>query len=1003
MTRLHTPAIRILTASVLLIAVLTVLIASAATATAQNPVPFLDQPLVPDATAPGGPAFSLTVNGAWFDPASVVNWNGSPRATTFVSSSQLTAAILASDIATASTATVTVVNPRHGGVSNVQFFSIAVAVGSVSFPPAVAYSSGGQPYTGSGTTSLAVADLRGNGKLDVIVANQGGESNGDGSAGVLLGKGDGTLQPVVTYDSGGVDPTSIAVADVNGDGKPDLLVVNGSNNTVAVLLGNGDGTFRSPVLYDSGGYDPGSIAVADVNGDGKLDIVVANYENFAGTGIIGVLLGNGDGTFEPPVTYGGAGLQGATWVAVADLNGDGKLDIAVAYQCEPNCYSSAAVGVLLGNGDGTFQPAVIYPSGGIFSNSVAVADVNGDGKPDLLVVNANSLPCNIISGCAQGGSVGVLLGNGNGTFQAAVAYDSGGNFASSVAVADVNGDGKPDLLVANGNSGTIGLLLGNGDGTFQTAATYESGYPGPDSVAVGDLTGDGRLDVLAGGRDPGMVDVLLNHGGSAEKSTTTVLTSSLSSSVYGQAVTFTALVTASSGNPTGTVLLFDGSTVVASGTVTNGRASIAVSSLPVRANSVTAEYTGGGGFASSSSTPLTQTVSTATTTTTVTSSINPAIINQSVRFTATITSQFGGAATGSAIFYSGSHTLGRASLSGNLATLTTSFAAGGTYSISAKYIGNRNNAGSTSSIFSQEVNTTRSATSTALASTLHPSTHGQAITFTATVSSAGRTPPNGETVTFYWIETENETNGLYVLGTAPMTGGIASLTTSSLQSGIFTISAAYLGDANFSGSTSSSLQQAVDTSSQSATRTALTSSLNPSIYGQKVTWTATVKTSGSTTPTGKVDFNWGDFYVGTAALNSSGVATLTRALLSADAYPMFAVYTGDANNGRSASPILNQVITQTTSAAAITASPNRSTQGQSVTFTAKITSPTATPAGPVTFTAGKTVLGSVELSDGKATFTTSTLAAGSTTVTVTYPWDSDISSSSASVTQVVKQ
>jgi hypothetical protein len=1001
MTSLHTPAIRILTASVLLIAVLTVLIASAATATAQNPVPFLDQPLVPDATAPGGPAFTVRLNGAGFVSASEVNWNGSPRATTFVSSSQLTAAILASDIATASTAAVTVVNPSHGGVSNVQFFSIAVAVRSVSFLPAVAYSSGGQPYTGSGTTSLAVADLRGNGRLDVVVANQGGESNGDGSAGVLLGKGDGTLQPVVTYDSGGVDPTSIAVADVNGDGKPDLLVVNGSNNTVAVLLGNGDGTFRSPVLYDSGGYDPGSIAVADVNGDGKLDIVVANYENFAGTGIIGVLLGNGDGTFEPPVTYGGAGLQGATWVAVADLNGDGKLDIAVAYQCEPNCYSSGAVGVLRGNGDGTFQPAVIYPSGGIFSNSVAVADVNGDGKPDLLVVNANSLPCNIISGCAQGGSVGVLLGNGNGTFQAAVAYDSGGNFASSVAVADVNGDGKPDLLVANGNSGTTGLLLGNGDGTFQTAATYELGYPGPDSVAVGDLTGEGRLDVVAGGRDPGMVDVLLNHGGSAEKSTTTVLTSLPDSSVYGQAVTFTALVTARSGAPAGTVLLYDGSTVEASGTVTNGRASITVSSLPVGANSVTAEYTGGGGFASSSSTPLTQTVSTATTTTTVTSPINPAIINQPVTFTATITSQFGGAATGSAIFYSGSQTLGRASLSGNLATLTTSFAAGGTYSISAKYIGNRNNAGSTSSIFSQGVNTTRSATSTALASTLHPSIYGQAITFTATVRSAGRTPPNGETVTFYWIEAENETNGLYVLGTAPMTGGIASLKTSSLQSGIFTISAAYLGDANFSGSTSSSLQQAVDTSSQSATTTALTSSLNPSVYGQKVTWTATVKTSGSTTPTGKVNFNWGDFYLGTAALNSSGVATLTRSLLSADAYPMFAVYTGDANNGRSASPILNQVITQTTSAAAITASPNHSTRGQSVTFTARITSPTATPAGPVTFTAGKTGLGSVELSEGKAIFTTSTLAIGSTTVTVTYPWDSDTSGSSAAVTHVV--
>jgi hypothetical protein len=263
------------------------------------------------------------------------------------------------------------------------------------------------------------------------------------------------------------------------------------------------------------------------------------------------------------------------------------------------------------------------------------------------------------------------------------------------------------------------------------------------------------------------------------------------------------------------------------------------------------------------------------------------------------------------------------------------------------------------------------------------------------LTSIGGIPTNGETVTFY--------NGLYVLGTAPMTKGIASLTISSLQSGIFTISAAYLGDANFTGSTSPVLQQVVDSKGQSPTTTALTSSLNPSIYGQKVTWTATVKTSGSTTPTGKVNFNWSSYSLGTATLNSSGVATLTLSGLSADAYPLFAEYTGDTNNGPSASPILNQVIKQTTSAATITASPNPSTQGQSVTFTAKITSPTATPAGPVTFTAGKTVLGSVELSDGKATFTTSTLAVGSTTVTVTYPWDSDISSSSASVTQVVQQ
>jgi uncharacterized repeat protein (TIGR03803 family) len=394
-----------------------------------------------------------------------------------------------------------------------------------------------------------------------------------------------------------------------------------------------------------------------------------------------------------------------------------------------------------------------------------------------------------------------------------------------------------------------------------------------------------------------------------------------------------------------------------------------------------------------------------TTTTTIVSSLNPSTHGQAVTFTAAVTSINGAPPNGESVtFFNGSDVLGTVPLRGGVASLRTSALLVGVSTITARYVGDANFLTSTSPGLEQSVNSTsKLATSTALSSNLSPSTYGQAVTFAATVTATGGIPPNGETVTFYWVQPENETNGLYVLGTSTITGGIASLTTSSLQSGIFSISAAYLGDANFSGSTSSSLQQGVDTSSQSATTTALTSNLNPSIYGQKVTWTATVKSSRSTTPTGKVNFNWGDFYVGTAALSSNGVATLTRSLLSADAYPLFAVYTGDTNNGPSASPILHQVITQTTSAATITASPNPSTQGQSVTFTAKITSPTTTPAGPVTFTAGKTMLGSVELSEGKATFTTSTLAIGSTTVTVTYPWDSDTSGSSAAVTQVVHQ
>jgi uncharacterized repeat protein (TIGR03803 family) len=186
------------------------------------------------------------------------------------------------------------------------------------------------------------------------------------------------------------------------------------------------------------------------------------------------------------------------------------------------------------------------------------------------------------------------------------------------------------------------------------------------------------------------------------------------------------------------------------------------------------------------------------------------------------------------------------------------------------------------------------------------------------------------------------------------------------------------------------------------TTTALVSSLNPSIYGQKLTWTATVTTSGKTTPTGKVNFNWGISSIGEATLNASGVATLTRSALNADTYPLTAVYSGDTTHAGSTSAIVNQVVQETTSAATLTSSLNPSTAGQAITFTATITSPTVSPTGPVTFSAGKTVLGSAQLSKGKASFTTSTLAVGPIIVTATYYGDSNIAKSSASVTQIVQ-
>jgi hypothetical protein len=691
------------------------------------------------------------------------------------------------------------------------------------FLPAVTYDPDGL-YP----NAVAVADINGDGNLDLIVAscepvgsNVCG-NNGNFAHGLLavrLGNGDGTFATPITYDSGGANATSVTVADVNGDGKPDLIVANcgisGSQGcgsvtggAVSVLLGNGDGTFQTAVTYASGGISAESVAVADINGDGKLDIVVADFFDTVSdstSGLLGVLLGNGDGTFEKVVTYP-SGEVGATKVAIADVNGDRKLDLVVSNGDCPNTNDAHCAGVLLGNGDGTFQPVITYKTGGGEVTSIAVADVNGDGKLDLLVTNWCVF-------CAN--TVGVLLGNGDGSFQGPVTYASAGYGAWSIAVADVNADGKPDLLVANnctGNvtsctnsKGAVSVLLNNGNGTFQPAVSYYSGGELAIFLATADVNRDGKPDLL-----------VVNGG-------------------------------------------------------TNGVGSVGV------------------------------------------------LINDTVGLTAT---------------------------------------------------------------------------STSITSSLNPSLVGQTVTFIATVSSLAGAPPNGETITFK--------NGSAVLGTGTLSSGMASLTTSSLSAGIYTITASYPGDIKFAASTSPGLRQVVNSTTKSAAATALVSSLNPSIYGQKVTLTARVTTSGSVPPTGKVNFTWSIYTIGSATLNSSGVATLTESNLNADAYPLQAVYVGDASNLGSTSSVVNQVVTQATSSATLASSPNPSASGQAVTFTATITSPTVTPTGPVNFAVGKTVLGTAQLSGGKAKFTTSTLAVGSTKVTATYYGDSNVAKSSASVIQTVQ-
>jgi FG-GAP-like repeat len=384
---------------------------------------------------------------------------------------------------------------------------------NVQFLPPLEYISGGYE-----PTAIAIGDINCDRHPDIVVGHHCSSFDAclDASTvGLLLGNGDGTFQPAVTYSSGVPGIVSLAIADVNDDGRPDLIILacgpvegpfclNFTNSRVSILSGNGDGTFQPPMTYDSGSVDATLVAVADLNGDGKPDIVAAHVCDNCSEGTVSILLGNGDGTFGSPVTYDSGGSV-ATSVAILDVNGDGKPDLLVGngYACSsgPSCFNgpTGVVGVLLGNGDGTFKSAVSYSSGGRFVASVVVMDVNSDGKADLLVANdlsdgpdCGGLPC--VS------SIGVLLGNGDGTFQAPQTYKTGGCCAFSIVAMDLNGDGKTDVVAAHLQDSNVAILLGNGDGTLQPPVILSgSGVQNAGLLAVGDLDSNRMPDLVTAG------------------------------------------------------------------------------------------------------------------------------------------------------------------------------------------------------------------------------------------------------------------------------------------------------------------------------------------------------------------------------------------------------------------------------------------------------------------------------------------------------------------------
>jgi hypothetical protein len=306
-------------------------------------------------------------------------------------------------------------------------------------------------------------------------------------------------------------PLAVVAADVNHDGKPDLITLAGNGSYVSVQLNNGKGAFGPARMFsDPAGQIAAAMAVGDVNGDGRPDIVFANTNPGGGLvegqeyiGNVTVLLGDGHGNFTPaPIIVGGGTAAEvifpgpATSIALADVDGDGKPDLVAVPA------GGGWVYVAHSEGGGVFDNAQTYAvPGGVPLQAVvhvAVGDFNGDGKPDIVVADPRL------------SSVSVLLNNGNGTFGTAQTFAVGGDPAA-VAVGDVSGDGKPDIVTANTN-GTVSVLVGLGNGTFGAPQSYTVSGPA-NSVALGDFNHDGHLDIATTGGTE--TDVLLNNGSGA--------------------------------------------------------------------------------------------------------------------------------------------------------------------------------------------------------------------------------------------------------------------------------------------------------------------------------------------------------------------------------------------------------------------------------------------------------------------------------------------------------